>query len=101
MASKQLHSAITTPDSPSYPCEHAVAAGVAATVLSRFYPEKADLIRQLTQQATQSRVLAGVAYPSDVDAGFALGQRVAERVLAQLAAGAPLAWDGTHERVRK
>lgn len=94
VANKQLKPAIATPDSPSYPCEHAVAAGVAATVLATLYPERADSIRQLAQQAAQSRVLAGVAYPSDVAAGFALGQRVAEQVLARFAANAPAAWDG-------
>lgn len=93
IANKQLKPAIATPDSPSYPCEHAAAAGVAATVLGRLHPEKADSIRQLAQQAAQSRVLAGVAYPSDVAAGFALGQRVAERVLARFAADAPTVWD--------
>ena len=94
VANKQIHPAIATPDSPSYPCEHAIAAGVAATILCRLYPEKADSIRQLTQQAAQSRVLAGVAYPSDVAAGYALGQRVAEQVLTRMAADAPPAWDG-------
>ena len=93
LANKQIRPAIATPDSPSYPCEHAVAAGVAATILAHIYPEKADSLRQLGQQAAQSRVAAGVAYPSDVAAGYALGQRVAEQVLARVAANAPIAWD--------
>lgn len=93
-ANRQLKTAIATPDSPSYPCEHAVAAGVAATVLTRIFPQKADTVRQMAQAAMQSRVRAGVAYPSDVAAGFALGQRVAERVLARMLADAPVAWDG-------
>lgn len=93
-ANRQLKTAIATPDSPSYPCEHAVAAGVAATVLARIFPQKADTVRQMAQVAMQSRVRAGVAYPSDAAAGFALGQQVAERVLARMLADAPVAWDG-------
>ncbi len=94
IANHQLTPAIATPDSPSYPCEHAVAAGVAATVIARIFPQKADTVRQMAQAAAQSRVRAGVAYPSDAVAGYRLGQQVAERVLARMLADAPVAWDG-------
>ncbi|MBJ6110232.1 phosphatase PAP2 family protein [Hymenobacter sp. BT523] len=67
--------------SPSYPSEHAVAAGAASAVLAALFPAKADSLRQLAADAGRSRILAGVAYPSDVDAGFELGQRVAAAVL--------------------
>ncbi len=83
------------PDSPSYPCEHSVTAGAAAAVLAYLFPAKADSIQRLAEQAAQSRVLAGVAYPSDVKAGLELGQRVAQAVIVRAKAdGADAAWNG-------
>lgn len=69
---------IPRPESPSYPCEHSVAAGVAATIIAHFYPSLKDSVNQLAQQLMASRVAAGVAFPSDTRAGFDLGRRIAE-----------------------
>ena len=66
------------PESPSYPCEHSVAAGVAVTIFSKFYPAMADSVKKLAQQLMNSRVVAGVAFPSDAQAGFELGKKIAE-----------------------
>ncbi|HET9746008.1 MAG TPA: phosphatase PAP2 family protein [Chitinophagaceae bacterium] len=65
------------PESPSYPCEHSVAAGVAVTIFSKFYPALADSVKKLARQLMNSRVVAGVAFPSDVRAGFELGKQIA------------------------
>ena len=70
---------VPKPESPSYPCEHSVAAGVAATVIAHFYPSLADSVNRLAQQAMASRIAAGVAFPSDTRAGFDLGKRIAEK----------------------
>jgi len=67
------------PESPSYPCEHSVAAGVAVAIFSRFYPHLADSVNKLAKQAMDSRIAAGFAFPSDVQAGFDLGKRIAEK----------------------
>lgn len=37
-------------ESPSYPCEHSVAAGVAVTLISHFYPALADSANRMAQQ---------------------------------------------------
>ncbi|HET6766856.1 MAG TPA: vanadium-dependent haloperoxidase [Chitinophagaceae bacterium] len=66
------------PESPSYPCEHSVAAGVAVAIFSRFFPKLADSVTRMAQQLMDSRVAAGVAFPSDTRAGFDLGKRIAE-----------------------
>ncbi len=66
------------PESPGYPCEYSLAAGVAATVIAHFYPAMADSVNRLAQQVMASRVAAGVAFPSDTRAGFDLGKRIAE-----------------------
>jgi membrane-associated phospholipid phosphatase len=67
------------PESPAYPCEHSVAAGVAVTVISHFFPAMKDSVTKLAQQAMASRVAAGVAFPSDTRAGFELGKQIAEK----------------------
>jgi membrane-associated phospholipid phosphatase len=67
------------PDSPSYPCEHSVAAGVAATLLSHFYPALADSVNRMAQEVMASRIAAGIAYPTDTQAGFELGKQIAEK----------------------
>lgn len=88
---------LPNPDSPSYPCEHSVAAGAASAVLAYLFPAKADSIRQLAQQACRSRVLAGVVYPSDAKAGFELGQRVAQAAIERAKMdGADAVWNGEH-----
>ena len=65
------------PESPSYPCEHSVAAGVAATIISHFYPKMADSVNRMAKQLMSSRIAAGVAFPSDTKAGFELGKTIA------------------------
>jgi hypothetical protein len=67
------------PESPSYPCEHSVAAGVAVTLISHFYPALADSVNRMAKQQMDSRVAAGVAFPSDTRAGFELGKEIAQR----------------------
>lgn len=88
--------AIATPNSPSYPDEHAVAAGAASTVLGYVFPADAAMFSTLADEAARSRLEAGVAYPSDVEAGLALGRQVGERVVAWgRADGSDAAWTGS------
>ena len=67
------------PESPSYPCEHSVAAGVASTLIAHFFPTLKDSVVRMAQQVMDSRIAAGMAFPSDTRAGFELGKRIAER----------------------
>ncbi|NJM42255.1 MAG: phosphatase PAP2 family protein [Anaerolineae bacterium] len=92
----KLSLAVALPDSPSYPSEHAVAASAAAAVLSYIYPADAKMFEALAQQAGQSRVLAGVQYPSDVAAGWALGRAVAAKAIERgKADGSDAKWTGS------
>ncbi|RYY58792.1 MAG: phosphatase PAP2 family protein, partial [Chitinophagaceae bacterium] len=80
---------------PAYPCEHSVAAGVAQTIIAHFYPRLADSAQHMAQRQMAARVAAGLAWPSDTRAGFALGQRVAEAAIARTRDYVPTtAWDG-------
>jgi membrane-associated phospholipid phosphatase len=74
---------VTPPTSPSYPCEHTVTAAAAATVLAYFFPEKADSILNLGKESAQSRIYAGIQYPSDVAEGWKLGELVAAKIIEQ------------------
>lgn len=88
--------AIAAPNSPSYPDEHAVAAGAAAAVLSYVFPSDTAMFTSLADEAARSRLEAGVAYPSDVSAGLALGRNVGERVVAWgRTDGSDAAWTGS------
>jgi len=92
----RLHAELEVPASPSYPSEHAATAQAAATVLAYFFPAEADTWHAIAEQAGWSRVLAGVNYPSDHEAGLALGRKVAEQVIAKAKTdGADMPWTGT------
>jgi membrane-associated phospholipid phosphatase len=91
-----LLTVLATPRSPSYPSEHAATAGAAATVLAYFFPDQASSFQSMAEEAARSRVLAGLQFPSDTAAGLALGQRVAEQVIARAKIdGSDTVWTGT------
>jgi membrane-associated phospholipid phosphatase len=91
-----LKPAVNAPLTYSYPCEHSVTAAAAAFVLGYFYPAKADSILQLAQEAAQSRIDAGVQFPSDVEAGWKLGQQVAIQIIEKAKNdGSDKVWNGT------
>lgn len=91
-----ITTAIAKPNSPSFPCEHAVTAGAASTVLAYLMPKRADLFATMAEEAARSRVQAGVAFPSDVAAGLELGRAVGALIVeAAKADGTDIAWTGT------
>jgi membrane-associated phospholipid phosphatase len=69
-------------NAPSYPSEHAVAAGAASTVLAYLFPSQAETYADLAEEAARSRIFAGAALPSDIAAGLDLGRRVGQMVVA-------------------
>jgi membrane-associated phospholipid phosphatase len=79
----KLATAAAVPNSPSYPSEHSATAWAAATVLAHLLPSEGPAFLALADQAGKSRVLAGLQFPSDDDAGAELGRRVAEQVIAR------------------
>ncbi len=81
----KLPTAVAVPNSPSYPSEHAATAWAAATVLSALLPGEAATFRTMAEEAGRSRVLAGLQFPSDEQAGAELGRRVAQAVLDKAA----------------
>jgi acid phosphatase (class A) len=78
------------PGSYSYPSGHAAFGYVIATMLSQIVPENKD--KWLTRAADfgRSRVVGGVHFPSDIDAGRTLGLILAEHALRDPAVQAQL-----------
>jgi membrane-associated phospholipid phosphatase len=76
-----VETAVAVPLSPSYPSEHAAAAQAAAEVLAYVFPDLADTVYAMAEEAAQTRVAAGVAFPSDASAGLKLGEMVGEAVV--------------------
>lgn len=92
----RLPTAVSVPNSPSYPSEHAAAAQAAATVLAYLLPAEASRFQAMAEEAGWSRVLAGVQYPSDYTAGLALGKAVGEKVIEKaMSDGSDAVWAGT------
>jgi hypothetical protein len=86
---------INAPLTYSYPCEHTVTAAAAAYTLAYFFPEKADSIMQMAHAASQSRIDAGIQFPSDADAGWRLGEQVAKEIIEKAKTdGSAKVWDG-------
>jgi membrane-associated phospholipid phosphatase len=73
---------VAVSQSPSYPSEHAAAAGAAAAVLAYLFPDKAASLADMANQAATSRIRAGVAFPSDAFGGLDLGQTVGQAAIA-------------------
>jgi membrane-associated phospholipid phosphatase len=75
----------TTPNHPSYPAAHACHSMSLATVLAALFPVDADEVLAVAHEAGESRIWAGIHFRSDVVAGEALGQNVANAVLTHAA----------------
>lgn len=68
---------------PAYPSEDAVMAGATAAILQLLFPTEVETIARRSAEQRQSALLAGRATPSDLNAGFALGQAVANLVITR------------------
>jgi membrane-associated phospholipid phosphatase len=95
-ASPRVSTHVPVTASPSYPSEHAAAAGAAAAVLAYLYPEEAAKLDAQAAESAATRVAAGVHYPSDVEVGLRLGREVAARVIAWAKKdGSDAVWEGS------
>lgn len=96
VASPGLGAAAAVPNSPSYPSEHAVVASAAAAVLGYLFPNDAAMVEALAAEAGQTVLIAGLNYPSDVEAGAELGRAVAARVIEHAKSdGSSVPWTGS------
>ena len=75
----------------SYPSGHSMASFTLATVLGAVFPDKQQALLDRAAQIAQSRVNAGVHYPSDIKEGEVLGKALGTAILASKAFQADLA----------
>lgn len=82
---------------PSFPSVHAAVAGAASTVLAYLFPDASDdEFATVVEEATTSRLWAGAAFRSDVEAGLKLGRAVGDLAVARgKADGSDAEWDGS------
>jgi acid phosphatase (class A) len=66
----------------SYPSGHSTRAIAMAEILIQIFPDKKAAIESRAQQIGWDRVILGVHYPSDVQAGRTLGHAIAQALLA-------------------
>jgi membrane-associated phospholipid phosphatase len=83
------------PTQPSFPSEQATVAGAAAVVLAYLLPDaEAGRFDALAQEAAESRIAAGAAFPSDIEAGLALGRAIGEKAVTRAQGdGSDAQWD--------
>jgi len=75
--------AFTVPNYPSYPSGHQSLSASAARVLAHYFPARAAAIDALREEASISRVYAGIHYPFDMSAARTLGEAVADFALSR------------------
>jgi hypothetical protein len=95
-ANPSLTTVIPNPASPAYPSEYAVAAAIGSAIMGYTFPDDAAFFTKQAEDATKSRLLAGVDYPSDIAAGLELGLNIANLAIARgKADGSDAKWTGS------
>ena len=72
----RLHPATVLPSNGSYPSSHAAYGMVLASILADMAPDLRDALIRRGLEIGDDRVLAGVHFPSDVEAGRTLASAV-------------------------
>lgn len=68
-------------NSGSYPSGHTTIGTLMGIALSNMLPEKREAIMRRAWEFGQSRVIAGMHYPSDVEAGRIAGSVIAQSIM--------------------
>jgi membrane-associated phospholipid phosphatase len=79
----QFKPVVATPNHPSHPSAHACISISVAKVMGYLFPRDAQALAALGERAAASRILAGIHYRSDIDAGRKLALAVADKVIAR------------------
>ena len=83
IATADVHVYTKPSKTPSYPSGHTTRVTLAAIVLTAMVPERAPAIWARAADYAQSRVIGGMHYPSDIEAGWRTGTAVAALLLQQ------------------
>jgi membrane-associated phospholipid phosphatase len=83
MADPGITLSMGLPNFPSYPSNHATISAGMARVLGVRFPSEQVQLDALADEAALSRVLGGIHYRFDGEAGLALGRTIAAYALAR------------------
>ena len=73
---------IGQPNHPSYPSGHSCTSGAETGVLAANFPSEASRLEGIAEEASLSRLYAGIHYRFDMVAGLALGRAAAAKAVA-------------------
>ena len=73
---------IGLPPHPSYPSAHSCVSGSSTAVLAAAFTVERARLEQIAEEASLSRLYAGIHFRFDMEAGLALGRAVAAKALA-------------------
>jgi membrane-associated phospholipid phosphatase len=77
----QFQSFLPTPVFPSYISGHSTYSAASAEVLAHLFPAQAKEFRARAEEAAQSRLLGGIHFRSDNEAGLTVGTKVGRLVV--------------------
>ena len=75
---------IPQPNFPSYPSGHSTFSATAATVLAHFFPDSEKNLWEMAEEASESRIYAGLHYKMDCTAGMEIGKKIGRLAVEQL-----------------
>jgi acid phosphatase (class A) len=79
---KRIHPPIDLPKNTSYPSGHSTVGDLDALILAELAPDLKDAIMARGLQIGDDRVIGGVHFPSDVDAGHTLAHALFDKFMA-------------------
>jgi hypothetical protein len=82
VADSRIHPCVKLEKTGSYPSGHATRGVVWATLLCEIFPDEKDALMSRGRLIGEDRVIGGMHYPSDVQAGQKLGTAIAKKLLA-------------------
>ncbi len=84
-ADPSIRPLIGVPNHPSYPSNHSCDSEAAATVLGSVFPAYRQSLAAMANEASESRIDAGLHYRFDIEAGTAIGRAAAAAALRGVA----------------
>jgi acid phosphatase (class A) len=78
----RVQPALRVSDSGSYPSGHGMQSALWCAILGELAPEHRATFEERARESRWSRLLAGVHFPSDVEAGRVIGEAFAKKVIS-------------------
>lgn len=82
LANPEIKALVKSTKSGAYPSGHTTRVAAVATILTAMIPEKRDVIWARANEYAESRVIGGMHYWPDIDAGWRAGAAFAAAIMA-------------------